>query len=340
MARRLPRNFWKVSLHLAIWGTPTGSFWPRQCRTGYTPIPAAPLRFSAQACFHRISDVSGGGSPLYYTFTSGSLPAGFTYSRGACSPAVTGGCATDAEFTDAPGATFNQYADGNPVISNTTKGLGMFAQRSNYFANSNAPATQTTLTSLSTLNTYKLFCNGTGSITWADSAHAGGTAVAIPGTGTINCSSYTIPGTGVADIAITTGGSLLLTVSGTVNWADLQNDAVITNATVTFAGQNANDVSVAGNSNYRVGDQVYFTTTGALPAGLSVNTIYYIVNPTGQTFQGSLSGHYNIAATPGGAVIATNGAGGSGTHKINWFPPGASPHIVTAASVPVLRAKD
>lgn len=334
---------WSGSVSLGEGGDGSGS--PTQFLEGFVAVGnmGQPYRqLLAQAVYNRIYANSGGGSPFYYAFTSGFLPGGFTYSRAACSPTVTGGCATDAEFTDAAGATFNQYADGNPVISNTTKGLGMFAQRSNYFANSNAPATQTTPSGsqLSATNTYKLFCNGTGSIQWDDSAHGGGTAVSIPGTGTINCSSSTIPGTGVADIAITTTGTLKLTVIGTVNWADLQNDAGTTNATVTFASQNSNDVSVAGNSNYRAGEQVYFTTTGTLPAGLSTNMIYYIVNPTGQTFQGLLSGHYNIAATPGGAAIATNGAGGSGTHTIHWFSPGASPHIVTAASVPVARQKD
>jgi hypothetical protein len=286
---------WSGSVSLGEGGDGSGS--PTQFLEGFVALGnmGHPYRqLLAQAVYNRIYANSGGGSPLYYAFISGALPGGFTYSRAACSPTVTGGCATDAEFTDAPGATFNQYADGNPVISNTTKGLGMFAQRSNYFANSNAPATQTTPSGspLSTSNTYKLFCNGTGTIALADA-----TAVTVPVAGTLSCNSGQ-----VMDIAVTTAGTVTLTVAGTVNWADLQNDAGTTNATVTFASQNSNDVSVAGNSNYRAGDQVYFTTTGTLPAGLSTNTIYYIVNPTGQTFQGLLSGRYNIAATPGGAA--------------------------------------
>lgn len=57
-----------------------------------------------------------------------------------------------------------------------------------------------------------------------------------------------------------------------------------------------------GKSN---GDRVKFKTTGALPAGLSVDTWYYVVNKATSTYQ--------VAATPGGTAINTTSAG-SGTH--------------------------
>jgi hypothetical protein len=53
------------------------------------------------------------------------------------------------------------------------------------------------------------------------------------------------------------------------------------------------------------GEPVEFTTTGALPTGLSIYTTYYVINPTTNTFQ--------VAATPGGAAINTSGSQ-SGTH--------------------------
>jgi hypothetical protein len=53
------------------------------------------------------------------------------------------------------------------------------------------------------------------------------------------------------------------------------------------------------------GAPVTFTTTGALPAGLTVGATYYVVNPSADTF--------NVAATLGGTAIATTSAG-SGTH--------------------------
>lgn len=53
------------------------------------------------------------------------------------------------------------------------------------------------------------------------------------------------------------------------------------------------------------GDIVVFTTTGALPTGITAGTSYYVVNAATNTFQ--------ISATSGGAAINTSGSQ-SGTH--------------------------
>ena len=53
------------------------------------------------------------------------------------------------------------------------------------------------------------------------------------------------------------------------------------------------------------GQPIQLSTTGALPTGLSVATTYYVVNKAANT--------YELAATVGGASIATTSAG-SGTH--------------------------
>lgn len=58
------------------------------------------------------------------------------------------------------------------------------------------------------------------------------------------------------------------------------------------------------------GTPVVFTTTGALPTGLTASTIYYVVNRAAGTFQ--------VAATPGGAAIVTTGSQ-SGTHTATAF---------------------
>lgn len=50
---------------------------------------------------------------------------------------------------------------------------------------------------------------------------------------------------------------------------------------------------------------IVFSTTGALPTGITAGTVYYILAPTANTF--------NIAATPGGAAINTTGTQ-SGVH--------------------------
>lgn len=53
------------------------------------------------------------------------------------------------------------------------------------------------------------------------------------------------------------------------------------------------------------GDPIFFTTTGALPTGLAINTVYYVKYIDVNTF--------NLATTPGGASINTSGTQ-SGTH--------------------------
>lgn len=56
------------------------------------------------------------------------------------------------------------------------------------------------------------------------------------------------------------------------------------------------------------GTAIQFITNGALPTGLSVGTVYYVVNSSGTTF--------NVSATYGGSAINTSGTQ-SGTHKID-----------------------
>ena len=56
------------------------------------------------------------------------------------------------------------------------------------------------------------------------------------------------------------------------------------------------------------GSAIQLLTTGALPTGLIPGTVYYAVNASGSTF--------NLAATPGGAPIATSGTQ-SGTHYVS-----------------------
>ncbi len=53
------------------------------------------------------------------------------------------------------------------------------------------------------------------------------------------------------------------------------------------------------------GQAVTFSTTGALPTGMTAGVTYYVLSPTVNTFQ--------LAATPGGSAIATSGTQ-SGTH--------------------------
>ena len=58
-----------------------------------------------------------------------------------------------------------------------------------------------------------------------------------------------------------------------------------------------------------VDDVVYFTTTGALPTGLTADTAYYVISA------GLTADAFQVSATKGGAAINTSG-GQSGTHTL------------------------
>lgn len=72
--------------------------------------------------------------------------------------------------------------------------------------------------------------------------------------------------------------------------------------TITIASPGVITWTAHGHSN---GTGVVFTTTGALPTGLTAGVTYYIVNASTNTFQ--------VAATVGGTAINTSGSQ-SGTH--------------------------
>jgi hypothetical protein len=92
---------------------------------------------------------------------------------------------------------------------------------------------------------------------------------------------------------------LLNTVeSNTISGASYVNSTVtISIAAPAVITWNAHGLSV--------GEAVQFTTTGALPTGLSTYTNYYVVSTTTNTF--------TVATAPGGSAVATSGTQ-SGTH--------------------------
>ncbi len=77
----------------------------------------------------------------------------------------------------------------------------------------------------------------------------------------------------------------------------------VSTATITIASPGVVTATAHGFSN---GDVISFTTTGALPTGLTAATKYYIVNKTADTFE--------LSATSGGSSINTSGSQ-SGTHS-------------------------
>lgn len=90
--------------------------------------------------------------------------------------------------------------------------------------------------------------------------------------------------------------------------------------TVTFTADAATDLCTASgaiesNGVNFTGAAVYFTTTGTLPAGLSINTIYFLYNQSSTTFKVCTS-YKNSAGSATGTVINITDAG-TGTHTMN-----------------------
>lgn len=93
------------------------------------------------------------------------------------------------------------------------------------------------------------------------------------------------------------------------NWGFLEKQFSLTcgdTVTVTIASP---AVFTCTTNNFAVNDVVYFTTTGALPTGLSAGTRYYVIS-TG------LGGNdFRVSATLGGTAVNTSGSQ-SGTHYV------------------------
>lgn len=93
-------------------------------------------------------------------------------------------------------------------------------------------------------------------------------------------------------------------------WAALKNS--MGTMTVTIASPAV--VSFTAHGLY-TGEGVYLTTTGALPTGLSANTMYYVIELTANTFK--LASSYANALA--GTAINTSGSQ-SGTHTLVYCP--------------------
>ena len=160
-------------------------YYPQKLVSGWTPsIPFTDL--SAQ--------------PSYAVdFRYGTTFPGITFVRSTV--------ATNAFYTDAPGAAYQTFAANRPVVR-SDYGMGNFIGATNYFLNSTAPVTQTiTLTT----GNFVLTGNGTGTL-----AVAAGTVTGT-GFGTIT----TLRGNKQA-FNISGAGSVTVTVTGSVSWAQLE----------------------------------------------------------------------------------------------------------------------
>ncbi|AVT83660.1 tail fiber protein [Rhodopseudomonas palustris] len=89
-------------------------------------------------------------------------------------------------------------------------------------------------------------------------------------------------------------------------------------------------VITANSHGLQVGDQIYFTTTGALPTGLSANTLYYIISA------GFGANSFQVSTARGGAAVNTSGTQ-SGTHTMVKCPFGLGDGSTTF-NLPDMRA--
>jgi hypothetical protein len=121
-------------------------------------------------------------------------------------------------------------------------------------------------------------------------ASSGIVSVALPGF------TYAVGGTFTVLTPTTVGG---LTLYG--NYIVQAISAGAGSGTPTFSG-----TTVSMTNTFVAGQQLYFATTGALPSGLALGTMYFVL-ATGLT--GSA---FEVALTPGGAAVNT-GSGASGT---------------------------
>lgn len=94
----------------------------------------------------------------------------------------------------------------------------------------------------------------------------------------------------------------LFTSTDGTTWNPVSNGLGVVTVTIASPG-----VFTLANHGLQNGDSVYLTTTGALPTGLTVNTVYFVVAASTSTFE--------LAATTGGTPITTTGSQ-SGTHHV------------------------
>lgn len=96
--------------------------------------------------------------------------------------------------------------------------------------------------------------------------------------------------------------------------------------TRTFTADAGTDVCTASGSlttSDYTAQAVQFTTTGTLPAGLSLNTNYFLINVTGSTFKVATT----IALANAGTAVNITDAG-TGVHTVTAVTPGTINHII------------
>jgi hypothetical protein len=196
-------------------------------------------------------------------------------------------------------------ANGTPVSFASTGTLppAIVAGTAYYVRNRNtgvAPQTYFLSSDIGTAQTATITAGATftGSIsgtTLTVTAVTGGTI----GIGQVISGTGVTVGTSITALVSGTGSTGTYTVSASQTVSSTTITAVATPGVVTVSSAPNND------------NLVIFSTTGALPTGLTAGTAYYVVNRTSSTFQ--------VSATFGGAAINTSGYSQSGTQTATWY---------------------
>ena len=231
-------------------------------------------------------------TPLSVTHTLGTDPF-------ATNTATNTGTTTTVTVTDASGG----YSDGTFVTFNgatTVAGLNLNGEYQITVA-----GTSTTTYTITVAGTAASTTTGGGSAVRAMYQVAIGPEYALPLTG------WGAGGWGLGAWGIGTNSTDALRIWNQTNFGEdllygpiggplYYWDASIGVTGTTFSVTIASPGVVTTSINLYDGETVSLLTTGALPTGLTVGTIYYVVNSTGTTF--------NLAATAGGAAINTSGS--------------------------------
>jgi microcystin-dependent protein len=145
-----------------------------------------------------------------------------------------------------------------------------------------------------------------------------------------------VPAGAIQMYAVNTAPTGWLLCDGTAvsrtTYANLFATIVPSKGTVTITIASPAVVTLASHG-FQTGDMIYLTTTGALPTGLSANTIYYVINVNSTTFRLATSAA-NAAA---GTAINTSGSQ-SGTHTLRYCPYGLG-DASTTFNVPNMRGR-
>ena len=314
--------------------TTVGALGAGSATTGFT-IAGASVTWSSQIAGANVAVVANASGSPSTTFgvmkadgttiqcTSGTCSAvgGVATSVGVGSTTVTSG--TTAFLLYNNGGTLGNEAATSIAFGTGTLNLAGNLTTTGAFNTTFAQAATTTVTlpgasaKMAALDLTAQVLSGGATVTaFSIGAVSSGTTTISAGNGPqqwmLNTGASTIAAPiadGSTNVSVTNGGSAgAITLSGFVKTTGSFATTLTASATCTITIASPAVITYTAHG-LIAGQQIYFTTSGALPTGITSGTIYYLV-PTIAT------NTFEIAATPGGTPIVTTGSQ-SGTQTCN-----------------------